>query len=46
MITSKLQNLSSLTKSSDKAFMNMEAKFSALKGYIDCEICIGRLDCD
>ena len=33
-------NLSSLTKHSDKAFMNMEAKFSALKGYIDCEISI------
>ena len=27
-------NLSSLTKHSDKAFMNIEAKFSALKGYI------------
>ena len=27
-------NLSSLRKHSDKAFMNMEAKFSALKGYI------------
>ena len=33
-------NLSSLTKHSDKAFMNMEAKFSALKGYIDCQISI------
>ena len=33
-------NLSSLTKHSDKAFMNMEAKFSALKGYIECEISI------
>ena len=33
-------NLSSLTKHSDKAFMNMEAKFSALKDYIDCEILI------
>ena len=33
-------NLFSLTKHSDKAFMNMEAKFSALKGYIDCEISI------
>ena len=33
-------NLSSLTKHSDKAFMNMEAKFPALKGYIDCEISI------
>ena len=33
-------NISSLTKHSDKAFMNMEAKFSALKGYIDCEISI------
>ena len=31
-------NLSSLTKHSDKAFMNMEVKFSALKDYIDCEI--------
>ena len=30
----------SLTKHSDKAFMNMEAKFSALKGYIDFEISI------
>ena len=30
-------NLSSLTKHSDKAFMNMEATFSALKCYIDCE---------
>ena len=34
------QNLFSLTKHSDKAFMNMEATFSALKGYIDCEISI------
>ena len=34
------ENISSLTKHSDKAFMNMEAKFSALKGYIDCEISI------
>ena len=33
-------NLSSLTKHSDKAFMNMEAKFSALKSYVDCEISI------
>ena len=33
-------NLSNLTKHSDKAFMNMEAKFSALKGYIDCKISI------
>ena len=33
-------NLSSLTKHSHKAFMNMEAKYSALKGYIDCEISI------
>ena len=33
-------NLSSLAKHSDKAFMNMEAKISALKGYIDCEISI------
>ena len=31
-------NLSSLTKHSDKAFMIMETKFFALKGYIDCEI--------
>ena len=30
-------NLSGLTKHSDKAFMKMEAKFSALKGYTDCE---------
>ena len=30
-------NLSSLTKHSDKAFLNMEATFSALKCYIDCE---------
>ena len=28
-------NLSSLTKHSDKALMIMEAKFSALKGFID-----------
>ena len=34
------KNISSLTKHSDKAFMNMEAKVSALKGYIDCEISI------
>ena len=33
-------NLSSLTKHSDKTFMNLEAKFSALIGYIDCEISI------
>ena len=33
-------NISSLTKHSDKAFMNIETKFSALKGYIDCEISI------
>ena len=33
-------NISSLTKHSDKAFMNMEATFSALKGYINCEISI------
>ena len=33
-------NISSLTKHSNKAFMNMEAKFSALKVYIDCEISI------
>ena len=33
-------DLSSLTKHSDKAFMNMEAKFSALKAYIDCEISV------
>ena len=33
-------NLFSMTKQSDQAFMNMEAKFSALKGYIDCEISI------
>ena len=33
-------NLSSLTKHSDKAFLNMEATFSALKGYIDCETLI------
>ena len=33
-------NIFSLTKHSDKGFMNMEAKFSALKGYIDCEISI------
>ena len=30
-------NLSSLTKHSDKAFLNMEATFSTLKCYIDCE---------
>ena len=28
-------NISSLTKHSDKACMNMEAKFSIIKGYID-----------
>ena len=33
-------NLSSLTKHSDKTFMNMETKFSALKVYIDSEISI------
>ena len=33
-------NISSLTKHSDKAFMNMKATFSALKGYINCEISI------
>ena len=33
-------NLFSMTKQSDQAFMNMEAKCSALKGYIDCEISI------
>ena len=33
-------NLSSLTKHSDKPFMNMEAKLFLLKGYIDCEISI------
>ena len=33
-------NLFSMKKQSDQAFMNMEAKFSALKGYIDCEISI------
>ena len=33
-------NLSSLIKHSDKAFMNMEVKISALKGYIDYEISI------
>ena len=27
---------SSLAKHGDKVFMNMEAKYSALKGYIDC----------
>ena len=39
-------DLSSLTKHSDKAFMNMEAKFFALKGYIDYEISIlsGKVD--
>ena len=35
-----LDNFSSLTKHSDKVFMNMEAKLSALKGYINCEILI------
>ena len=29
-----------MTKHSDKAFMNIEAKISGLKGYIDCEILI------
>ena len=33
-------NIPSLTKHSDKAFMNMKAKFSALKGYLNCEISI------
>ena len=33
-------NLSSLTKQSDRAFMNIQAKFSALRDYIDCEISI------
>ena len=33
-------NISSLTKDSDKAFMNMEATFSVLKGYINREISI------
>ena len=33
-------NLSILMKHGDKAFTNMEAKSSALKGYIDCEISI------
>ena len=34
------ENISSLTKHTDKDFMNMEAKFSALKCYVDCEISI------
>ena len=34
------ENISSLTKQSDKDFMNMEVKFSALEFYIDCEISI------
>ena len=29
-----------MTKDSDKAFMNMEGKFSARKIYVDCEISI------
>ena len=33
-----IQNPQNITKHSDKAFMNMEATFSALKGYIDSEI--------
>ena len=33
-------NISSLAIHSNKAFMNMEAKFTALKGYIDREISI------
>ena len=33
-------NLSSLIKHSDKAFMNIEAKVSALRGCIDCEMSI------
>ena len=45
MLASKLllpqnDNISSLAIHSNKAFMNMEAKFTALKGYIDCEISI------
>ena len=31
-------NLYSLTKQSDRAFMNIQARFSATKGYIDWEI--------
>ena len=43
MLASKLllpqnDNISSLAIHSNKAFMNMEAKFTALKGYIDREI--------
>ena len=33
-------NICSLTKNSDKIFMNMEAKCSALKSYTKCEISI------
>ena len=33
-------SVSSFTEHSDKALMTLEAKFSALKGYIDCEISI------
>ena len=33
-------NISSLTKHGDKAFTNMKATFSALEGYINCEISI------
>ena len=33
-------NLYSLTKQSDRAFMNIQARFSATKGYIDWEISI------
>ena len=45
MLASKLllpqnDNISSLAIHSNKAFMNMEAKFTALKGYIDREISI------
>ena len=35
-----IYNISSSTKHSDKAFMNMEAKFSTPKGYGDCQISI------
>ena len=44
MLTSKLLLLQMTTfpawQNSEKALMNIEAKFSALKGYIDCEISI------
>ena len=39
-IQTPLPTNDSETKHSDKTFMNMKAKFSAVKGYMDCEISI------